>query len=151
MQIMSAGKYACVPRVRGQANRHIFVKYFDAIAQKPLRKFHQFLLGLKRPNGHAVSCCSALGAAPDQILRLGLTLLNHQTRTAPTTTTYKIISFTWLHLPIGSKNSVLVAPLEFIFGEYILGLVIGRPPCLLQGQSRKAAPSFASVAERFMR
>ena len=29
----------------------------------------------------------------DQILRLGLTPLNHQTRIAPTTTTNKIVSF----------------------------------------------------------
>ena len=42
--------------------------------------------------------------------------------------------------------------LEFIFwGEYIIRSGYGRPPCLLQGQSRKVSPSFARVAERFIR
>jgi hypothetical protein len=40
----------------------------------------------------------------NQTLRLGLTLLNHQTRIAPTTTTNKIISSSWCHC-IGNRTN----------------------------------------------
>ena len=43
------------------------------------------------------------------------------------------------------------APLEFIFGRVHIRSSYVRPSCLLQGLSRKAAPSFARVAVRFMR
>jgi len=44
------------------------------------------------------------GSGRDQILRLGSTLLNHQIRTAPTTTTNKIVSF--IVLPLSQLFSV---------------------------------------------
>jgi hypothetical protein len=40
----------------------------------------------------------------------------------------------------------------YFWGDYIImDVVYRRPPCLLQGQSQKVSPSFARVAERFIR